>query len=440
VSTFAKDLFSVLKSRATVIVCGVLTSVLTARYIGPIGNGIIATLTVYPDLLMSVGSLGIRQSTTYFIGQKKHDEKDIVSSILYVWIFSSLFCLALCYLLLKFSTKGDYSNEMVALAIVAIPFSLFNTYASGVFLGKNNIKEFNRINWVPNVIRFVGTLVLVVFFAMDVRGAMIGIIAGYFFLSFLVFKKLKKIVPLKFKYNPEIIKGLLRLGIIYAISFLIISLNYKVDVMLLERLSTDYEIGIYSKGVSVVQYLWEIPTLLSTIIFARSAVSKDPKEFSYKVATLLRICTVVILAVSVVFYFLSDFIMITMYGEAFAPSAMVQKLLMPGILLLTVFKVLNMDLAGKGKPWIAMKAMAPSLILNVILNYMWDAKYGANGASMASTVSYALSAVLFLYFYAKEVQIPVKEILTFKKSDYEMITSKINQFLKRTKYENLPKP
>jgi O-antigen/teichoic acid export membrane protein len=440
VSTFAKDLFSVLKSRATVIVCGVLTSVLTARYIGPIGNGIIATLTVYPDLLMSVGSLGIRQSTTYFIGQKKHDERDIVSSILYVWIFSSLFCLALCYLLLKFSTKGDYSNEMVALAIVAIPFSLFNTYASGVFLGKNNIKEFNRINWVPNVIRFVGTLVLVVFFAMDVRGAMIGIIAGYFFLSFLVFKKLKKIVPLKFKYNPEIIKGLLRLGIIYAISFLIISLNYKVDVMLLERLSTDYEIGIYSKGVSVVQYLWEIPTLLSTIIFARSAVSKDPKEFSYKVATLLRICTVVILAVSVVFYFLSDFIMITMYGEAFAPSAMVQKLLMPGILLLTVFKVLNMDLAGKGKPWIAMKAMVPSLILNVILNYMWDAKYGANGASMASTVSYALSAVLFLYFYAKEVQIPVKEILTFKKSDYEMITSKINQFLKRTKYENLPKP
>jgi O-antigen/teichoic acid export membrane protein len=440
VSTFAKDLFSVLKSRATVIVCGVLTSVLTARYIGPIGNGIIATLTVYPDLLMSVGSLGIRQSTTYFIGQKKHDEKDIVSSILYVWIFSSLFCLALCYLLLKFSTKGDYSNEMVALAIVAIPFSLFNTYASGVFLGKNNIKEFNRINWVPNVIRFVGTLVLVVFFAMDVRGAMIGIIAGYFFLSFLVFKKLKKIVPLKFKYNPEIIKGLLRLGIIYAISFLIISLNYKVDVMLLERLSTDYEIGIYSKGVSVVQYLWEIPTLLSTIIFARSAVSKDPKEFSYKVATLLRICTVVILAVSVVFYFLSDFIMITMYGEAFAPSAMVQKLLMPGILLLTVFKVLNMDLAGKGKPWIAMKAMVPSLILNVILNYMWDAKYGANGASLASTVSYALSAVLFLYFYAKEVQIPVKEILTFKKSDYEMITSKINQFLKRTKYENLPKP
>lgn len=430
-SAFVKDLFSVLKSRVTVIAAGIITSIITARYLGPAGDGIIAILTVYPDLLLGVGSLGIRQSTTYFIGQKKYDEKSIVASILYIWMFSTAFCVILCYILLKYFTKGDYSNWLIFLAILSIPFSLFNTYASGVFLGKNNIRDFNQVNWVPNVVKLIGTYVLIALIPMSVQGAMIGIVAGYFFLSFLVFRKLNKMVPLKLSYHAPIIKGLLKLGIIYAVSFLIISLNYKIDVMLLRQFSTEYEVGIYTKGVSVVQYLWEIPTLLSTIIFARSATAQNPKEFSHKVAMLLRICAVVILVFSVVFYFLSGFIMVTLYGESFYPSSIVQKLLLPGILLLTVFKVLNMDLAGKGKPWIAIKAMIPSLVLNIILNCLLNAQYGSNGAAFATTVSYALSAVLFLHFYSKEVGIPVKEILGYKKEDIAILTGQFNKLIKR---------
>jgi O-antigen/teichoic acid export membrane protein len=87
---------------------------------------------------------------------------------------------------------------------------------------------------------------------------------------------------------------MLSLGIIYAISLLIISLNYKLDIILLDKLSNNYQIGIYSKGASLMEYLWQIPMLLSTIIFSRSANSKDGKNFSYKVASLLRISFVLV--------------------------------------------------------------------------------------------------------------------------------------------------
>src|SRR5690606_19566245 len=133
-----------------------------------------------------------------------------------------------------------------------------------------------------------------------------------------------------FRFDLKIIKSMLSLGIVYAFSLLIINLNYKADYILLDRLSTAYELGIYSKGAGITQYLWQIPMLLSTVIFARSAASKDEKAFSIKVAQLLRVSFVVIGGASIGLFLLSDFIIVFMYGGAFLESVQVLNFLLPG--------------------------------------------------------------------------------------------------------------
>jgi len=91
---------------------------------------------------------------------------------------------------------------------------------------------------------------------------------------------------------------------------------------------------------------------------------------------------------------------------------------------------MNMDLAGKGKPWVSLWAMLPALIINIITNWVFIPKYGANGAAIASTISYALAGLLFLHFYSKEVQIPIKQILHYKKSDFDPILNLLKKFKK----------
>ncbi len=223
---------------------------------------------------------------------------------------------------------------------------------------------------------------------------------------------------------------MLSLGLIYAFSLLIINLNYKADYILLDKLSTAYELGIYSKGASITQYLWQIPMLLSTIVFARSAVSKSDRAFSLKIAQLLRLSFILIGFASLVLLFLSEFIIIKMYGEPFRDSILVLQCLLPGVVILTIFKVMNMDLAGKGKPWVAIKAMGPSLIVNIILNYIFIPKYGATGSAFSSTISYVVAGISFLYYYSKEVNVSVKEIVSFKKSDFDPIINIINKIQK----------
>src|SRR5690606_30071696 len=190
------------------------------------------------------------------------------------------------------------------------------------------------------------------------------------------------------------------------------------------------ELGIYAKGAAITQYLWQIPMLLSTVVFARSAVSKDAKAFSMKVAQLLRVSFIIIGIVSVGLIFFSEWIIVGMYGESFRESTSVLNYLLPGVLILTIFKVMNMDLAGKGKPWVSMQAMIPALVINIVMNIILIPNMGADGAAISSTVSYGIAGLLFLFFYSKAVNLPIKEILKYKKTDFDPILNVLKK-LKR---------
>jgi O-antigen/teichoic acid export membrane protein len=190
---------------------------------------------------------------------------------------------------------------------------------------------------------------------------------------------------------------------------------------MLDKMSTSYVTGIYSKGVSIVNYLWQIPMMLSTIVFARSAHAKDEKSFSIKVAQLLRVSIIIEGLCSIILIFTAKYIILFLYGEEYFDSIKVLQILLPGVLILTIFKVLNMDLAGKGKPWVSLKAMLPALIINIIMNYLFIPKYGANGAALASTISYSLAAIVFLVLYSKEVKFSIHDIFRYSKADLEVI-------------------
>ncbi|MDR6301791.1 flippase [Mesonia maritima] len=429
-ASFLKDIFRVGLSKGAMILFGLASSIITARYLGPEGNGVIAGLLVYPSLFMTIGSLGIRQSTTYYLGKKIYTEEEIKTAITQIWMLSTVISVIVCFFLMHYFSKSGTNLLWVLLALAPIPFSLFNTYNSGIFLGKNDIGTFNKINWIPSLISLLAIALFVMSLGLGVSGALIAQIGGVLFMFVILLFKNRFLKSFSLRYDWIIIKKMLSLGLIYAFALFIINLNYKIDIVLLDQLSTAFEMGIYSKGSGITQYLWQIPMLFSTIVFARSAVSKQDSEFSHKVAQLLRVSFILIGLGSITLILLSEIIIVGMYGEEFRGSITVLNYLLPGILILTIYKVMNMDLAGKGKPWVSIWAMLPALIINIGANWIFIPKYGANGAAIASTISYTLAGLLFLHFYSKEVQIPIIQILHYKKSDFDPILNLIKKIKK----------
>ena len=430
-SNFHNDFIGVTFSKLIIIIFSLITASIVARELGVEKNGVLASLLVYPSLFVSVGSLGIRQAVMYYLGKKILSEIQLKKAISQIWFISSFLSLVVCYFLISEFTKFGTDRNLIFLAISPIPLSLFNTYNSGIFLGKNQISIFNKINWIPPFVVLLLTVILVYIFQAGISGYLIAKIGGPFviFIVLLIRHKFFEFFSLNFDW--KVMSKLLRLGLVYALALFVIGLNYKVDIILLGNLSTDFELGIYSKGVSITEYLWQIPMLLSTIVMAKSATSKNDRVFSLKVAQLLRISFVLIGAGSIILYLFSKQVIHLMFGSQFESSTYVLQILLPGVILLTIFKVINMDLSGKGKPWISIYAMLPSLILNITLNYILIPQLGAYGAALASTISYSVAAIVFLILYSIEVKVSLSEILKFKKSDFDPVKQLIQKIIKK---------
>ncbi|MFC0604077.1 oligosaccharide flippase family protein [Winogradskyella pulchriflava] len=413
-----KDVFSVSASKVLMTVFGLATSIIIARSLGPEKNGVIAALLVYPSLFISFGSLGVRQSTVYFLGKKIYTEKEIKTAITQIWFFTSIISVLSCFCLISYFSNEGEDIWLVLLAISPITFNLFNTYNTGIFLGRNDVASFSKVNWIPSFVILFLTVICVLVLKLDIKGYFFALIGGPMVVSLILFNKNKFLSFFTLNFNWLIIKKMISLGVVYALGLLIVNLNLRVDVILLDKLSTPYEVGIYSKGTSLAEYLLQVPLFLSAIIFARSAVAKNDKLFSVKITQLLRLSSMITIIGSVVLLLLSNYIILGLFGADFFESGRVLKFLTPGILFLTIFTVLNMDIAGKGKPWLAVKAMVPALIINIILNLVLIPDYGSSGAALSSTFSYFIASLLFLILYSRETKIPIKQIIMIKKTDF----------------------
>lgn len=419
--SFTRDAFSVMKSRVFMLALSFATGVALARFLGPEGKGIYAAILVFPSLITSLADLGIRQATVYQLGKKEHDEGDIISVTMFFMLVSSLLSLAVGAGVYAFVDDPNFTLPLIVLALATIPTSLVNSYSSGIFLGKEQVQRFSFTSWLIAFVRLVAILVLVGVAGFYVTGALVaGVIASASLATYSLWL-ISRHASLRVKFVPTIARQMLSLGVVYAAALFVLGLNYKVDIVILQQLSTKAQVGQYTQGVSLAELLWQLPAALSAVLLSKGANAKDPKAFSRNVAKLMRVTLLVAVVGSIGLFVVVGYFIPFVYGEAFTPSVLVTRLLLPGIVAFTIYKVLNMDLAGKGRPWLSLYVATPAVLLNIGLNLLLIPRYAANGAALASTVSYTLSAVAFMFVYSRAVDLSLRDLLAYRRSDFDFL-------------------
>lgn len=401
--------------------------VLLSRLLGTENYGLYTALLVVPTLVVSFFQMGIRPTTVFMLGSAEDDDHSIVSAMLTVLVFTSslgfIFSLG-AYLLT--GTSG-YTPLLIAMALITIPMRLTTIYTGGVFLGKEEIPLSNRMNWMTGLFTLIFAVIMVYFLRLGLFGAVLSLLLGNTIVAVNAIFLLIRRFEIRISLSNEYILKMLGKGVIYALSFLTIQLNYRIDVLLLKALSTPAEIGIYSLGVSVAELLWQVPLAIGVVVMSRSANATDKAALSQSTARLLRISLILGLILSAGIVLLAPWVVPLVFGNQYMASVRVMQTIIPGILMIIMFRILSGQLAGTGRPDAALKAFAPALLLNVILNYLWIPSYGANGAVMATNISYTLASIIYIIVFSRITQMPVKEIFRFKKEDWSFV----KRFLKK---------
>ncbi len=232
---------------------------------------------------------------------------------------------------------------------------------------------------------------------------------------------IRKSFKIRFRIHKEILKSLLKLGLLFSVSFFIIQLNYRIDILLLEKLKDATEVGLYSIGASIAEQLWQLPLAISIVVFSRTASGKDKAEMTETTAVLLRLSFIFAVVAAIAMYFLVPYLIPPIFGDEYIPSIRILQLILPGIIMVVIFRILSGHIAGLGKPEITLYIFLPALVLNILLNLLWIPEYGGRGAAMATNVSYAAGSIGYMFAYARIVKVPLLEIITYKRTDFTQI-------------------
>ena len=429
--SYFQDIISVFGSNVAVTIGSLLIGIILSRVLGAAGYGQYSSIIVVPVIVIGLTQLGIRRSTMYHLGAGKDSEDHIVSATFILLLLTSLLTIIISGLVFVFS-ESKFDSVNLIIVMLTIPFVLCNVFAGGVFLGKYEILRANILNAGPTLANLVFVIVLVWIFRLSVTGAFIALLLGNIVMSGFVFYIIRKSYHITWKYHEGIMKSMVRLGAVFSLSIFIMQLNYRVDILLLKRLSTFEQIGLYSLATQIAEQLWHIPYAIEAIVLTRSAGTTDEQAANRKVASIMRVSLLISILSCGIIYLVSPSLIPLIFGYGFKGSVPMIRVILPGILVLVIFRILNSRLAGMGKPQVAIYSFIPALILNLILNLIWIPRYGAMGSVWATNASYGFGCIIFLFAYSWKVRMPVSEIFRFKKSDFDFFTIIKNRFKRKS--------
>jgi len=418
---FSRDVLGVFNSNVFSIIAGLLASIVLARVLGPDKYGIYIALIIIPTIVVSLTHMGIRGSAIFHIGKGKFDKDDLVSSILLLWVIASILGIIITAIAYFIYNEPNFTLLLIGLVLMVIPGQLAIIYFGGIFLGNDEISKANQMNWITNSVNLSLIVLLVWGLGMGILGAVIAFLISGSIVTLYGLYLLSRSYRIHFRVQKKILVSLLRLGVLFSVSFFILQLNYRIDILLIEKLRDATEVGIYSIGTSIAEQVWQLPLAVGIVVFSRTANTKDREAMTETTGVLLRLSFLVSIALATVMFFVVPFLVPLIFGDEYIPSIRIIQLILPGIIMVVMFRILSGHLAGLGRPEVTLYVFLPALVLNIILNLLWIPEYGGEGAAMATNVSYAAGSIGYLLIYSRILKVPIKDILFVKKSDFTQL-------------------
>lgn len=422
--SFLRDSIGIFNTNIVQTLLGISIGVIIARSLGVYEVGIYYSLLVIPNFIMKMGTLGLGPSLIFHIGKKKFPIETILKSLYCILFISSILSILSLLSIFFLFDNPEYKFYYIIILSIFLPLQFIRMMNNRILLATKQINKSNYLRIIPSIIQLLSLLIFYYFFTLSILEALISLLVSSVIINIIYFFIITHTYNLKkYKFSKASILSLLSFGALYTLSSLIMKFNYEFDIILLERLSNFSEVGIYKIGINFTQLLQQIPMAISPLVILRAANSQNAKKNLAQTLSFFRLSILISMIAGIVLYFSAAFLIPLFYGKDFIPSCSIVYILIPGIIFLIAFSILNSQISGSGKPLFAFFSFLPALIINIVLNIIWIPIYGGIGAAWASNISYFTGLVIFLFLFVRHHKISFFSLFHFSKKDFYALSS-----------------
>ena len=296
--------------------------------------------------------------------------------------------------------KGD----LVLLALASVPFQFATAFAGSTLIGRQRLRNYNLINVGQSALMLGGVVLLVGVLGLGVEGALISYMTVTILTALATALELHRIVPLEPKDGPRVnVRGFVAYGIRIYPASVTGYFSYRADILVLGAMLGDAAaIGLYTFAVSLAELVFMIPDSVSTVFYPHVAGMERSK--ANVLAPQVSRFTLMVTGLAVVGLVPAAWVVTHLILPAYAGSMVAFFVLLPGIMALSVSKVLAGYISGLGLPLMVARASIVNLVVNLVANVILIPPLGIVGAALSSLISYTVHATLLTVIASRIAQ------------------------------------
>lgn len=402
-------------AQALVIAVNVITGVVTARTLAPVGRGELAAINLVPMMLASLMGFGVPAALVYHLKRHVDDARAMIGAAIVMNVAIGIVAVVLGELFLPLALH-QYGRGVVDLArwfILTAPMSLMFYTCASVFESQGDFWYSNTSRFLSPLAIFALLLALLLTHHLNVLTAAISYalpsipIAG------------KMLADLWRRTNPVFVRSaapyrrLLSFGLqSYGIDVLR-SLGGQINQLLVIGFLSPATMGLYVVSLSIATILQVVQTSTSRVLLPK--VSARPlADVVQQVGRATRISGALTGVLALLLVLLGPLVLRLLYGPLFAGGSVLLRLLAVEALFSSSAGVLIQTFSACGRPGIVMVLQGAGLALSVPLLFLFIPRFGLAGAGLALLISTIVRLALALASYPLLLHVPAPRLILTK--------------------------
>ncbi|MBM3307201.1 MAG: polysaccharide biosynthesis C-terminal domain-containing protein [Candidatus Eisenbacteria bacterium] len=392
-------------TRVAIVLVNVPTSILIARLLGVQGQGAYSSSVILPTLFAFAGLLGVDSAHTFLLSRREFSRAQVNGqSLLLAGVLAAVITPLYLVFLRFYNAAADPGlRSVLTVGATLIPVLLAKYLAVAFLLGLEDIRRFN----LANLLQAAALLALMAANLLVFRGGVRGAIVAYA-TSELAATGVGVAVACRAAHGGRLVERpprvLLRRSLVYGLQGhlgnILVLFTYRFDTFLVLSMAGLPAQGLYSIAVVLAEKLSHIPESIQVVLFPRLA-ALDAKEANRLTPRAVRSSLLATTVAAVALWLLSRPLLLLFFGEEFLGSLGALRVLLPGVVMLSVGKILSTDFSGRDRRVYYTVGTAIAFAINVVLGVLWIPRWGIVGAAWASTVAYTVQAAVMLAFFRR---------------------------------------
>lgn len=399
-------------SQIVASVCGFIWTILMARYLGVNNYGIFGFAVSITGILGIIDDLGISSHIVRHISTDYESAPKYLGNAIPLKIIFAAIKLILTFIILTILNINEYTIAITLLFSLEMIFKSFISTFNGTF----QAFEIGKYQGIGITLMNTTTLIFILISIYTDLG-LAGITFSYILANILTFiyeyyVLNKNVVKPKFELDLEFCKKITLLSLPFAITGILYTIYYSIDLVMLTKLVGDYANGIYNATYKLISVLTLFYSVYTAVIFpVMSKFFENDKKLlviSYEKSIKYLMLIIIPLATGTTLYSL-DIIQL-IYGHEYDAAASVLSILIWTVCLLFISGASNTLLNASHKEVSVTKIYAIAAVFNVVLNFIMIPYFSYNGAAITTVLSDVLIVALQTYVIYKIGHRPNKKL------------------------------